>query len=151
PRALHHGRPRSRAGVSRHGPAASCAQAARPGAAPDDRAAGLRPLDAAGAPDGGQHRDARIPGNALMAVTGFEIALRRPLADGQSFGDAGPYEELKGRLRFAIDPGHANRGVTDIALAPRGSSGRVEFSADLSLLVPVDRSRASGRALIDVV
>jgi len=87
-----------------------------------------------------------------MAVTGFEIALRRPLAGGQSFGDAGPYEELKGRLRFATDPGHAaNRGVTDIALAPRGSSGRVEFSADLSLLVPVDRSRASGRALIDVV
>ena len=87
-----------------------------------------------------------------MAVTGFEIALRRPLASGQSFGHAGPYEELKGRLRFAIDPGHAaNRGVTDIALAPRGSSDRVEFSADLSLLVPVDRSRASGRALIDVV
>jgi Alpha/beta hydrolase domain len=87
-----------------------------------------------------------------MAVTGFEIALRRPLAGGQSFGDAGPYEELKGRLRFAIDPAHAaNRGVTDISLAPRGSSGRVEFSADLSLLVPVDRSRASGRALIDVV
>jgi len=87
-----------------------------------------------------------------MAVTGFEIVLRRPLADGRSFGDAGPYEELKGRLRFAIDPGHAaNRGVTDIALAPRGASGRVEFSADLSLLVPVDRSRARGRALIDVV
>jgi Alpha/beta hydrolase domain len=87
-----------------------------------------------------------------MAVIGFDVTLRRPLAGGQSFGDAGPYHELKGRLRYAIDPTHAaNVGVTDIALAPRGASGRVEFSADLSLLVPVDSTRASGRALIDVV
>jgi Alpha/beta hydrolase domain len=87
-----------------------------------------------------------------MAVIGFDVTLRRPLAGGQSFGDAGPYQELKGRLRYAIDPTHAaNVGVTDIALAPRGASGRVEFSADLSLLVPVDSTRASGRALIDVV
>jgi Alpha/beta hydrolase domain len=87
-----------------------------------------------------------------MAVIGFEITLRRPLADGAPFGDVGPYEELKGRLRYAIDPAHAaNHGVTDIALAPLGASGRVEFSADLSLLVPVDRARASGRALLDVV
>ena len=87
-----------------------------------------------------------------MAIIGFDVTLRRPLAGGQAFGDVGPYEELKGRLRYAIDPTHAaNRGVTDLALAPLGASGRVEFSADLSLLVPMDRSRASGRALIDVV
>jgi Alpha/beta hydrolase domain len=87
-----------------------------------------------------------------MAVTKFEITLRRPLADGAPFGDVGPYEELKGRLHYALDPANAaNRGVTDIALAPLATSGRVEFSADLSLLVPVDRARASGRALLDVV
>jgi hypothetical protein len=87
-----------------------------------------------------------------MAVIGFDLTLRRPLAGGQPFGDVGPYEELKGRLRYAIDPAHAaNRGVTDIALAPLGPSRLVEFSADLSLLVPLDRARASGRALIDVV
>ena len=81
-----------------------------------------------------------------MAVTAFEVALRRPLAGGAPFGDAGPYEELKGRLRYAIDPGHAaNRGVTDLALAPLNAAGLVEFSADLSLLAPVDRARASGR------
>src|SRR5256885_16912983 len=87
-----------------------------------------------------------------MAVVGFDVTLRRALAEGKSFGDVGPYEELKGRLRYAIDPAHAaNRGVTDVALAPRNAAGLVEFSADLSLLVPVDRARASGRALIDVV
>ena len=87
-----------------------------------------------------------------MAVVGFDVTLRRALAEGKSFGDVGPYEELKGRLRYAIDPAHAaNRGVTDVALAPRNAAGLVEFSADLSLLVPVDRARAGGRALIDVV
>jgi len=87
-----------------------------------------------------------------MPITAFEIALRRPLADGRAFGEVGPYEELKGRLRFALDPRHAaNRGVTDITLAPVNAAGLVEFSADLSLLAPVDRARASGRALVDVV
>src|SRR5439155_1330906 len=101
----------------------------------------------------GQRGHAAIPrGGEVMAVTGFEITLRRPLAGGAPFGDVGPYEELKGRLRYAIDPSHAaNRGVTDVALAPRNAAGLVEFSADLSLLVPVDPARASGRALIDVV
>ena len=87
-----------------------------------------------------------------MAVTRFDITLRRPLAEGKPFGDVGPYEELKGRLHYAIDPAHAaNRGVTDVTLAPRNAAGLVEFAADLSLLVPVERARASGRALIDVV
>ena len=87
-----------------------------------------------------------------MAVTRFDITLRRPLASGEAFDDVGPYEELKGRLHYAIDPTHAaNGGVTDLALAPRNAAGRVEFSADLSLLVPVDRARGRGRALVDVV
>jgi alpha/beta hydrolase family protein len=87
-----------------------------------------------------------------MAAIGFEIALRRPLAGGKAFGDVGPYEELKGRLRYAVDPAHAaNRGVTDLDLAQRTADGRVEFSADVSILAPVDRRRGSGRALLDVV
>ena len=82
-----------------------------------------------------------------MAVTAFEVALRRPLAGGAPFGDAGPYEELKGRLRYAIDPGHAaNRGVTDLALAPLNAAGLVEFSADLCCWRPsTARGRAAGR------
>jgi hypothetical protein len=87
-----------------------------------------------------------------VAGVGFDVTLRRPLADGASFGDVGPYEELKGRLRFAIDPGHAaNRGITDLGLAPVNARGLVEFASDVSLLLPVDRARASGRLLVDVV
>jgi hypothetical protein len=87
-----------------------------------------------------------------VPVTRFELALRRPLAGGHAFGDVGPYEELKGRLHLAADPRHAaNRAVTDLPLAPRNASGRVEFAADVSILLPVDRARASGRLLLDVV
>src|SRR5688572_2079234 len=87
-----------------------------------------------------------------MPVTRLDIALRRPLADGRALGEAGPYEELKGRLAFAVDPDHvANRDITDIGLAPRNAQGRVEFAADVSILLPVERSRASGRLLLDVV
>jgi hypothetical protein len=91
-----------------------------------------------------------------MPVTRFEIALRGPLAGGAPFqgahGRIGPYEELKGRLHFSIDPRHpANRRITDVELAPRSAAGRVEWSADVSILLPVDRSRCSGRVLLHVV
>jgi len=87
-----------------------------------------------------------------MPVTRFDVALRRPLADGRPFGAVGPYEELKGRLHGTVDPTHAaNRAITDLARAPRDASGRVAFAADVSLLLPVDRAKASGRVLVDVV
>src|SRR5438876_2882 len=89
---------------------------------------------------------------ALMPVTRFDIRLRRPLADGHAFGSVGAYEELKGRLHFAVDPQHpSNQRITDVGLAPRNAAGRVEFAADVSILVPVDRRRASGRLVLDVV
>jgi hypothetical protein len=86
-----------------------------------------------------------------MPVTRFDVTLRRPLADGRPFGAVGPYEELKGRLHFTVDPAHAsNRAITDLARAPR-EGGRVAFASDVSLLLPVDRTKASGRVLVDVV
>jgi hypothetical protein len=87
-----------------------------------------------------------------MPTTRFELVLRRPLADGRAFDGVGPYEELRGRLRLAVDPANrANRAVTDLALAPRNAAGRVECTADVSILLPVDRARASGRVIVDVV
>ncbi len=87
-----------------------------------------------------------------MPATRFDVARRRPLADGCAFGAVGPYEELKGRLHFTVDPTHAtNRAITDLDRAPRTGEGRVAFAADVSLLLPVDRTKASGRLLVDVV
>jgi len=53
---------------------------------------------------------------------------------------------------MAVDPAHAaNRAITDLPLAPRNAAGRVELAADVSLLLPVDRAKATGRVLVDVV
>ena len=87
-----------------------------------------------------------------MPVTHFDLILRRPLADGRGFGDVGPDEELKGRLRLAVDPTHAaNARITDIERASRNRDGRVEFAADVSILLPIDRARGNGRLILDVV
>ena len=84
-----------------------------------------------------------------MPVTRFEIKLRRALAGGAPFGDAGPYEELKGTLHFAVDPKHAaDERITDVGLAPRNAEGRVEFAADVSVLLPVDRGRCNGHVVL---
>ena len=87
-----------------------------------------------------------------MPVTQFDLTLQRPLAEGRAFGEVGPYEELKGRLRYSIDPTHAaNARITDVERAPRNHDGRVEFAADVSILLPVDRARGNGRVILDVV
>jgi hypothetical protein len=91
-----------------------------------------------------------------MPVTRFDVRLRRPLAGGISFrgadGEVGPYEELKGRLHLVIDPLHqANRRITDVELAPRTATGLVQWSTDVSILLPIERARSSGQVLLDVV
>ena len=87
-----------------------------------------------------------------MPVTGFDVKFKRTLADGRSWGDVGPYEELRGTLRFALDPNsEANARITDAGLAPRNASGAVEWSSDVSVILPADRSRGSGRLMLDVV
>jgi hypothetical protein len=87
-----------------------------------------------------------------VSVVGFELRLRRPLAGGATFGDAGPYEELKGRLRFALDPESPfNRPITDLDRAARDADGQVVFASDVSVLLPIEPARASGRLLLDVV
>ena len=87
-----------------------------------------------------------------MPVTGFDVKFRRTLADGRSWGDVGPYEELRGTLRFAVNPNsEANARITDVGLAPVNAGGMVEFSSDVSILLPADRTRGSGRLMLDVV
>lgn len=89
-----------------------------------------------------------------MPLTRFEVKTRGPFAGGQSFGTVGAYEQLDGTAHFAVDPLHpANAAIVDLKLAPRTTGthgGQVEFTADFSILQPVDMSRANGRAIVEL-
>ena len=87
-----------------------------------------------------------------MPVAKLDITSTGPFAGGQSFGDVGPYNHLKGRAYFSADPEHpSNRTITDIELAPRDSNGRVLFSADFEMLQPEYPDRGRGSMVFDVV
>jgi feruloyl esterase len=88
---------------------------------------------------------------AFAEVTRVKVTARTVVADGQSFGSAGPYERLVGRIEFAIDPTDArNAGIVDLQLAPRGPDGRVRFESDLYVLRPVDASRGNGVLFFEI-
>ena len=56
----------------------------------------------------------------------YRLDERCLFAEGESFGAAGPYERLSGRVIFRVDPAaEAQRVVTDIGLAPVDAEGRV--------------------------
>ena len=84
-------------------------------------------------------------------VTGVTLTSRTTVAGGQSFGNAGPYERLIGRVEFALDPDDPhNAGIVDLKYAQRASDGRVRFSSDLSVLRPTDPSKGNGALLFQV-
>jgi hypothetical protein len=89
----------------------------------------------------------------LIGATASEARVTRitiskvtsPQFNGQSFGNVGMYEELRGTFSGEIDPNDRRSAViTDINLAPRNARGNVEYTATFTLLKPIDMSRASG-------
>lgn len=85
-------------------------------------------------------------------VTKLLIISRRPLAQGKSFGSVGSYEQLDGKVYFAVDPLHpANRLITDLDLAPRDASGQVHYTADFRILRPVEPRRGNHRLVLDIL
>ena len=92
-----------------------------------------------------------LAATAGAEVVRFEELSRRPLAQGASFGEAGPYEALTGRLHFALDPtAEANQAIVDLEHAPKAKDGKVRFHADLYLLRPVDAKRGNGTVLFEI-
>lgn len=80
-----------------------------------------------------------------------EILERAPVLEGRPAGAAGAYERIKARAHFTLDPRPpANREIRGLGLAPVNARGRVEFTADLYLLKPVEAARGNGTALVEV-
>lgn len=89
---------------------------------------------------------------AAAQVTRLEIVAREPVASGTSFGAAGPYEVIRGRVHGEVDSAdRRNRIIHDLDLAPRNARGRVEYVATFALTKPVDLSKASGVLMYSVV
>ena len=88
---------------------------------------------------------------AEAKLTRLEISKREVVADGQAFGTAGAYEKLTGRAWFEVDPKlERNAAVFDLDRAPLNKAGRVEFSADMVILKPVDLSKGSNTLFFEV-
>jgi hypothetical protein len=84
-------------------------------------------------------------------VTRVEIVSRADVQDGRTFGLAGSYERIIGRVYFAVDPANLhNRQIVDLDKAPRNAQGEVEFSADLYLYKPKDMNKGNGAVLFEV-
>jgi Alpha/beta hydrolase domain len=74
-----------------------------------------------------------------------------PAFKGQGFGTAGSYERLIGHFYGELDPkDQLNAIITDLALAPRNTKGKVEYSATFSLAKPLDLAKASGVLIYEV-
>jgi hypothetical protein len=93
-----------------------------------------------------------VPAHVRAEVSRVEITAHREVAGGRSFGSAGPYEQIVGRLYFTVDPASKrNRVITDLNKAPKNAAGKIEMSADLVILKPRDASKGNGIALFDIV
>ncbi len=87
---------------------------------------------------------------AAAEVIRLDITSRQML-DVDVPGGVGPYERLRGRVVYALDPDlEANARIVDLAAAAPNEDGRVEFYADIEILAPVDRSRARPTLLYEV-
>src|SRR5262249_57683641 len=94
---------------------------------------------------------ALVSAPASAEVVRIDVQSRADVAGGAAFGATGAYEQLSGRIYFAVDPSlPANRIITDIDKAPRNAAGRVEFSADFFLLKPKQIARGNGAVLYEV-
>src|SRR5438477_10176137 len=67
-----------------------------------------------------------------------------PAFGGASFGTAGQYETIAGRVFGELDPNDPhNTIINDIALAPKNAKGMVEYTATFFLVKPIDLSKSS--------
>jgi len=87
----------------------------------------------------------------LAEVVRLEVHTTAPAFDGQSFGEVGPYEEIRATAHYRVDPAApVNAGIANIQKAPRGSDGRVAFDADVVIYRPVNAAKANRRMIYEM-
>ena len=89
---------------------------------------------------------------AQAEVVRLEVEDTTPAFEGRTFGDVGAYELVKARAYGEIEPKDPrNAVVADIGLATKNDRGKVEYSTEVQILRPVDRSRGNHRLFYEVL
>ena len=84
---------------------------------------------------------------AAAEVIRIDITSREVFGAGVA-SKIGPYERLRGRVVYALDPtDDANRRIVDLGLAIRGERGRVQFYGDIEIIAPVNLAQAQPTVL----
>jgi len=84
-------------------------------------------------------------------VTRVEIASHKDVLNGQSFGAAGVYERLTGRVYFSVAVANPhNRGIVDLANAVNLKNDEVEFSSDFIVIRAKDPAKRNGSLLLEI-
>ncbi|PWU12766.1 MAG: hypothetical protein C5B51_00095 [Terriglobia bacterium] len=93
-----------------------------------------------------------VRAGGLLAIFCSVAAAELERIEIRGRDELGAYERVTGRAYFAVDPNLAvNQAIADLALAPRNSKGRVEFSGDLMIVRPKDPRRSRGAVFLEVV
>lgn len=83
------------------------------------------------------------PGSSARVVQ-LVVEQRSSYLGGASWGNAGPYEMLRGTAFLVADPHNPHDAViVDLENAPRNAAGLVEFSTPFLILKPVDMQRSN--------
>ena len=89
-----------------------------------------------------------LPLNAR--VVRVEIASRTDVLDGKSFGGAGAYERITGRVYFSVPVTNPhNARIVDLRNAVNLKNGEVEFSADFIAIRPKDAHKSNGSMILE--
>src|SRR5882672_2215641 len=83
-------------------------------------------------------------------VTRVEITSRADVLDAKTFGNAGPYERIIGRVYFSVAVANVhNQAIVDLTNAVNLKDGEVEFSADFVAVRPKDPAKDNGTLLLE--
>jgi hypothetical protein len=92
------------------------------------------------------------PAASQARIVRLEITQTTPLFGGRSFGPTGAYERVIGKAYGEVDPASpSNAMIQDIALAPKNARGMVEYSTDIDILRPVDRTKSNGVLFFNIL
>ncbi len=91
------------------------------------------------------------PSLCAARVVRIVIDKREDVLNGRSFGTAGPYKKIAGKIYFALDPRKPkNARITDLDNTPRNTDGLVEAWANFVVLRPKNPVVRGGTALLEV-